>query len=341
MASGTRFLASSLFSIFAFWIIACGDSPADPDSRLIPIPVALDVSNEDGFVDEGGFFNSAEDHFVVGEGGDDNPNELVYEITVTNTIDLPIFVVEVNTEVAPHSGILVCRSLLDQAPGGAANPSIGAVTGGDCSPEGFRWDVGSLDGGTTASLYFRAEALADGDDVHRVAVSASGLPSDLVIEEPSLIGGSGPPLSLIVADGHIDETGAFQSAIDPHFVGDGGPSDPTSLVYEISVINQGARTATGVEVSASIPQMGAGFSLACREILPSAPGGGDNPNIGSASCTSGGLAWNVGNLGEGIQAVLYARVEARSVGNHVSRVILRADALSQEVNRDEVTPVLP
>ncbi|MGH7572255.1 MAG: hypothetical protein ACREMK_10470 [Gemmatimonadota bacterium] len=322
------------------WAIACGDSPAEPDNRLIPISVAFEVSNEDGFVDELGFFNAAKDHFVVGEGSSGDPDGLVYEIAVTNTIDLPVFGMVVSSEVSPHAGILACRELLDQAPGDGANPSAGTIEGGDCAPEGFRWAVGRLDGGNTAVLYFRAEALAEGDDVHRVTVSASGLSSGVRVEEPTLVGGAGPPLSLSVADGHID-AGIFDSSIDPHLEGDGGASAPNALVYAIGVVNQGAFAATGVEVSARIPQTAPGLALACREILSAAPHGGDNPTIGSAACTSEGLSWTIGRVEGGEAAQLFARVEARLSGNHVTRVTLRADVLSHEVVREELTTVLP
>lgn len=133
----------------------------------------------------------------------------------------------------------------------------------------------------------------------------------------------------------------FQSSTDPHFVGDGSSSAPNSLVYQIGVVNEGAFTATGIEVSARIPRIGPGFSLACREIPASIPEVGDNPNIGSASCTPEGLTWTIGNLDAGTLARLFARVEAVSVGNHVSRVTLSADLLPRAVVRDEFTPVLP
>ena len=135
----------------ALSVIACGDSPAEPDNRLIPVPIAFDVSNEDGFVDDLGNFNSTKERYVVGDGGDSDPNGLVYEITLTNNLDVPLIGPVVTSELAPESGILICRGLLDQSPFGA-NPSTGAVTGGDCALEGFRWDVGILDGGTTAVL---------------------------------------------------------------------------------------------------------------------------------------------------------------------------------------------
>lgn len=98
-------------------------------------------------------------------------------------------------------------------------------------------------------------------------------------------------------------------------------------------------TATGVEISARIPRAGTG--LACVAIRPVDPAGGPNPNLGSASCTiDGGLGWLIGEVRPGEAALLYARVEALSPGNHISRVTLSAEAFSREVRRDELTPVV-
>lgn len=63
-------LVHVIMIVGALSLIACGDSPAEPGNRLIPIPIAFDVSNEDGFVDDLGNFNSAKERYVVGEGGD-------------------------------------------------------------------------------------------------------------------------------------------------------------------------------------------------------------------------------------------------------------------------------
>ncbi len=330
---------SVLLLICAVSATGCGDSPAEPTDGPRPLPVALDISNEDGEIG-GSFFDSAKDHFMIGEGGPQQPNALIYEITVTNNLGTPAHEVIVTSELAPHSGILGCGELLAQDPAGGSNPNIGSVIiGDDCSSPGLFWGIGTLGAGESASLYFRAEALDDGDDVNRVSVTAEGLDSAILIEEPTLVGGSGPALSLGVADGHI-VGGVFSSAIELHVVGAGSSADPDALIYQIVVTNQSAVSATGVEILARIPRTGAG--LACAAIREGDPAGGANPNIGSASCSiDGGLGWLIGELGPGESAVLYARVEALSPGNHLSRVTLSADALSAEVRRDELTPVIP
>lgn len=298
--------------------------------------MALDVSNEDGEI-SAGTFNPANDRFEVGHGGAENPTSLVYEISVTNQSGDPVNDLVATVAVAPHSGILACRGVLDLGPAVEANPTTGLIVGGDCTSDGLVWQIGTLDGGESAILYFRAEALEDGDDVNRLSVSAEGLGSFILIEEPTLIGGPGTAISLSVADGNIVND-IFSSAVESHFVGDGSASDPDALIYEIAVTNQDAFTATGVELSARIPRSGTG--LACREIRSGAPTGGANPNIGSASCTGDVLVWTIGNLDPGVQATLYARIEALSIGNHVSRVTLSADALSNEVHHDELTTVV-
>ena len=165
-------------------------------------------------------------------------------------------------------------------------------------------------------LYFRAEALDDGDDVNRVTVTAEGLASAILIEEPILVGGPGPALSFGVADGNIVND-AFSSAVELNLVGDGSTSDPNALIYEIIVTNNSAVAATGVEVSATIPRAGGG--LGCAAIREGDPAGGANPNNGLAACTIQGLGWLIGEIDPGEAAVLYARVEALSPGNHISR----------------------
>lgn len=322
-----------LLLLCGFWFLTCGDSPAEPGGDGQSTPVSLDIANQDGEI-AGNAFDSAKDGFEVGEGTGALADDLVYEISVTNQLATPVHDLMVLDQVAPHSGTLACSGVREQEPTGAANPSTGIVVGSDCTSAGFVWEIGTLGGGETASLYFHAEALEEGDDVNRVTVTAEGLSSALVIEEPTLVG-PGVSLELSVADGHV-QSNVFTSAVDPHFVGAGSAGDPDGLIYEVAVINQSAATATNVEVAALVPG-----GLGCQGVRPTAPDGGPNPSIGLATCTIQGFGWLLENLDPGEAGVLYLRLEALSSGNHVTRVTLSADVLTRDVRRDELTTVLP
>lgn len=178
MVTKAGFLKFIMVVFCVAWLRGCGDSPAEPDGNGTFVPVALDISHEDGAIG-GAFFDSAKDHFVIGEGGAQLPNELVYEIVVTNSLATPVREVVVTSELAPSSGILGCAETLAQDPAGGTNPNVGSViVGDDCSSPGLFWAIGTLDPGAAAVLYFRAEALDDGGDVNRVTVTAEGLARD-------------------------------------------------------------------------------------------------------------------------------------------------------------------
>jgi hypothetical protein len=157
------------------------------------VTIELDVNNEDGFVDEAGAFQSAKEQFVVGEGGDDADSlAFVYRIEVINQSAFAATNVAIVDEVAPNTGAIECRGLLATSPeGGGANPNIGSVVGGDCSDSGFTWDIGTLNGGESAVLFFRAEALAAQNDVgNRVNLTADQLSGTIVDEEPTTVTGT-------------------------------------------------------------------------------------------------------------------------------------------------------
>jgi uncharacterized repeat protein (TIGR01451 family) len=185
--------------LFCNRVTASGDTPvgtiSDSDIACVTttVTIELDVNNEDGFVDEAGAFQSAKEQFVVGEGGDDADSlAFVYRIEVINQSAFAATNVAIVDEVAPNTGAIECRGLLATSPeGGGANPNIGSVVGGDCSDSGFTWDIGTLNGGESAVLFFRAEALAAQNDVgNRVNLTADQLSGTIVDEEPTTVTGT-------------------------------------------------------------------------------------------------------------------------------------------------------
>ena len=98
--------------------------------------------------------------------------------------------VTVVDEVAPNTGAIVCEGIRATDPAGGANPSIGSVVGGNCSDSGFTWNIGTLNAGQAAVLYFTAEALAPQNDVgNRVRLTADQLAGEIVDEEPTTVTG--------------------------------------------------------------------------------------------------------------------------------------------------------
>ncbi|HET6341269.1 MAG TPA: carboxypeptidase regulatory-like domain-containing protein [Gemmatimonadota bacterium] len=184
--------------LFCNRVTASGDTPvgtiSDSDIACVTttVTIELDVSNEDGFIDEAGAFQSTKEQFLVGEGGDDADSlAFVYEVTVTNQSLFSATGVTIVDEVAPNTGAIECRGILATGEGGGANPSVGSVVGGDCAPGGFTWDIGTLDPGVEAVLLFRAEALAPQNDVgNRATLTADQLTGEIVDEEPTTVTGT-------------------------------------------------------------------------------------------------------------------------------------------------------
>ena len=92
--------------------------------------------------------------------------------------------------VGPDGRGIACREILATAPDGSTNPTSGSIDEGTCASSGFTWRIGTLEAGSTAFLYFRAEALEEGTPVNRVVLAGGGLPSPAVIEEPTAILGN-------------------------------------------------------------------------------------------------------------------------------------------------------
>ena len=171
----------------------------------------------------------------MGDGGDGKADAFVFRLSVTNQSAFAISDIIVVDEIAPHTGIALCREILASTPGGIDNPSQGTVAGGNCSPDGFRWEIGTLEGGDSASLFFRAEAVDTGGDVNRVRLGAESVREFALNEQPFLIGPSGttPELDISNESGFIDRTGTtpvFNSAKEHFTIGDGSDTDPDALV---------------------------------------------------------------------------------------------------------------
>jgi uncharacterized repeat protein (TIGR01451 family) len=141
------------------------------------IAIELDISNEDGFLDASGTFQSGKDIFHVGDGSAAEPDSLVYEVQVTNQSGFTATGVRIVDLVAPNTGIIEWRQTLFV--------SQGTVSG--TSAAGFTWNIGTLAPNTGAILRFRAEAVRTGDDVNRASLTADQLTGVKVDEEPTTV----------------------------------------------------------------------------------------------------------------------------------------------------------
>ncbi|HUF90503.1 MAG TPA: hypothetical protein VMR66_11065, partial [Gemmatimonadota bacterium] len=142
------------------------------------IAIELDISNEDGFIDASGDFQSAKEIFEVGDGGAADPNGLVYEIMITNqSANFTATGVRVVDLVAPNTGIIEWRETLFVSQG-----TVSAA-----SNTGFTWTIGNLGPNTGATLRFRAEAVRAGDDVNEVRLTADQLTGIKVNQEPTTV----------------------------------------------------------------------------------------------------------------------------------------------------------
>jgi uncharacterized repeat protein (TIGR01451 family) len=148
--------------------------------QVLPGAIELDLSNEDGFRDAAGVFQSAKEVFRVGDGGTGRENELVYQVVVTNrsTVFAATNVV-ITDVVAPNSDIIEFRAVI------TGFPTRGTVSG--TSADGFTWTIGTLGPGESAEIQFRAEALLPGDDVNRADLTADQLTGARRDEEPTTV----------------------------------------------------------------------------------------------------------------------------------------------------------
>jgi hypothetical protein len=121
--------------------------------------IALSLSNEDGFLDEAGTFQSANDSlFQVGD-------DLAYEVQLINQSEVIATGVKVIEELTPTFIILDFQAI--------RFISQGVVT--QAGPGGFTWEVGNLPPNTGATLRFTATAVREGFDVTRATFQAQGL----------------------------------------------------------------------------------------------------------------------------------------------------------------------
>lgn len=162
-------------------VTARGTNPAgtlvETDISCITTTVAIemDISNEDGFIDAGGVFQSNKEIFTVGETGDD----FAYQVIITNQSTFTATGVEVTDLVAPNTGIFT------YVDGRTGFPTRGTISGE--SPTGFFWDIGTLGPGESAEYQFFANAERAGDDVNRVVMDADQLTGTKTNEEPTSV----------------------------------------------------------------------------------------------------------------------------------------------------------
>lgn len=158
---------------------AGGQSLVETDLACVTTTVAieLDLSNEDGFVDAGGQFQTAKEIFKVGETG----NDFVYQVTVTNqSPNLTATNVRIVNTAAPNTGIFTCVAIRSVTQGSTTGCTVAGTTT-------FTWTIGSLAPGATARLEFTARAENDGNDVNRAVLTADQLTGTKTDEEPTTI----------------------------------------------------------------------------------------------------------------------------------------------------------
>jgi len=279
--------------------------------------ISLGLSNEDGFLDASGVFQSARGAFLVDDGEGARADSLVYELQVVNESEITATGITVRNDVDPSTGIIRWRQTLFTSQGNVVN----------ASDNGFTWNIGTLGPRVGATLRFRAHALRSGNSVNRASLSADNLSLTIVNEQLTSIGGLEVDLSN--HDGFLDANGTFQSAEEAFFVGDGGPGD-NSLIFNLEVTNQSDRRATGIRVvDLTAPHSGI---FAWRQTLFISQG-----SVVGAS--AGGFTWNIGDLPPSTSAVLRFRAEALARGDDVNRAILTFDQLGGPVVLEELTNI--
>ena len=339
-------------------LTACGETGADPVEHPPVPPLGLFISHDDGYLRPfAGLFISSADGFQVGDGGDMEPDSFLFHVFIANVSSTPISGIRVTDEIAPHSGIAVCREVPTLSPIGQnleeviprmANPSVGIIFGANCSPDGFVWEIGTLDEGEDATLFFRAEATAEGGDVNRITLSAESVADLLVHEQPFLISETGntPEFDVTIDDGIVDSLFGFDGSRDFFTVGDGSDARQDDLAYRIVVYNFGPADAHDLRI------VTAGQGIACRAILDRDQTCGDCPDVGpnptngtvdGGTCSPSGFTWRIatleGNIGGITAAVLYFRAEALEEGTAVNRVVLSGGGLSFPVVVEEPTTI--
>lgn len=317
--------------------MACGNTGSGPVERPPVPPLGLGIFHEDGiFLPFGGLFVPGANGFQVGDGSEAEPDSFVFRINIYNASAFAISDVRVTDEIAPHSGIAVCREIPAMTPFGTANPNRGTIVGGNCSPDGFVWEIGPLLPGQQALLFFRAEAIDEGGDVNRVRVSAESVADFLLHEQPFLISEDGSTAEIDVT---VEDAGfGFENSNEVFIVGD-------DLDYTIVVYNFGPSVATDLRVMVAVGPEGQG--IACREIPNSNPDiGGPNPSDGMVdgdTCSPSGFTWRIatleGNIGGLTAAVLHFRAEALEEGTRITRVVLSGGGLSFPVVIEEPTAI--
>jgi uncharacterized repeat protein (TIGR01451 family) len=154
---------------------------------VLPGAVESDISNEDGTTPTPppAGFTSAKEIFRVGDGGPARPDSLVYEVIVRNqSTTFTATNVVVRDSVSPNLNIIACRAIILAEKPAASGAAPATCTLGD---RGWVWNVGSLPPSSQVRIYFRAEALAPGDDVNRVRLTADQLINPAVDNEPTSI----------------------------------------------------------------------------------------------------------------------------------------------------------
>ena len=145
------------------------------------VAIELDISNEDGFLDAAGVFQSAKDIFHVGDGSAAEPDSLIYELTVTNQSGL-----HGHRREDRGSGGTRTRASSSTWPRLAPGSSRRALSLARAAA-GFTWNIGTLPPNTGATLRFQAEAVRTGDDVNRASLTADQLTGVKVDEEPTTV----------------------------------------------------------------------------------------------------------------------------------------------------------
>ncbi|HUP20875.1 MAG TPA: carboxypeptidase regulatory-like domain-containing protein [Gemmatimonadota bacterium] len=138
--------------------------------------IEMDITNEDGFIDAGGVFQTAKEFFTVGEDGED----FVFQVIITNqSPNLTATGVKVVDQVAPNTGRFSFQAFRTGFP---TKGSTSAVSG-----NGFTWTIGPLGPGESAEVQFFALANFAGDDVNRVRLTVDQLTGEIINEETTTI----------------------------------------------------------------------------------------------------------------------------------------------------------
>jgi uncharacterized repeat protein (TIGR01451 family) len=188
--------------------------------------------------------------------------------------------------------------LVDSLPSGITYSSNTVSQGAYDSAAG-QWTVGTLNSGDVATITLTGtiDAGQGGNTITNVTTAATGDQTD-----PTTVGDDLDE-SVIVEDNTTDLVTVKTLAS-----GDATPEEGDTVVFEITVSNNGPATATNVSLTDSIP---AGFTLT-----------GNTPSQGTYV---GGL-WTIGTLNDGATATLTltGTVDAGQVGNTITNIVTAA-----------------